>query len=80
MTKRRPAAQWLTIAEAAARLRVSTKTIRRYIDAGRLEVSRVGPKMIRIDVADLDALIVPIPAAPRPGRRAPREPQNADGG
>ena len=52
----------LTITEAATRLHVSTKTIRRYIAAGRLTGYRVGPHLIRLDPAEVDGLLRPIPA------------------
>jgi len=55
-----PARQWLSIADAADRLGVSTKTIRRYIAAGTIRAERVGPRLIRIDVASLDALGKPL--------------------
>lgn len=51
------------IAEAADHLDVSTRTIRRYIADGRLRGYRVGARLIKVDVGDLDALIRPIPSA-----------------
>ena len=33
---------WLTVREAAARLRISTKTIYREVRAGRLRAARIG--------------------------------------
>ena len=53
----------LTVAEAARRQAVSTKTIRRWISSGVLPAERVGPKLIRIKPADLDAVGRRIPAA-----------------
>lgn len=53
----------LTVAEAAAREKKSTRTIRRYIASGRLRAYRVGPRDIRILEEDLDALMCRIPAA-----------------
>jgi excisionase family DNA binding protein len=53
----------LTIADAAVRLRVSTKTIRRRIADGSLTGYRVGPHLIRLDPAEVDALMRPIPTA-----------------
>ena len=50
-----------TITEAADHLRCSTKTVRRYIATGRLAAFRVGPRMLRIETSDLDALIRAIP-------------------
>lgn len=52
-----------TIAEAARRKQVTPRTIRRWIAAGVLPAYRVGPKLIRIKPADLDAVGRRIPAA-----------------
>lgn len=46
----------LSPAEAAARKGVSTKTIRRLIADGTLPAKRLGPRLIKIDVEDVDAL------------------------
>ncbi len=58
-----PVATYETIAEAAARCQVSTKTIRRRISEGRLTGYRFGPTLIRLDPAEVDALLRPIPSA-----------------
>lgn len=52
-----------TIAEAASRLHVSPKTVRRRIADGHLTAYRVGPQLIRLDPAEVDALLRPIPTA-----------------
>jgi excisionase family DNA binding protein len=52
-----------TIAEAAKRTGVSTKTIRRRIADGTLTGYRFGPHLIRLDPAEVDALLRPIPSA-----------------
>lgn len=52
-----------TIAEAAARTGVSTKTIRRRIAEGQVTGYRFGPRFIRLDPAEVDALLRPIPTA-----------------
>lgn len=74
----------LTVADAARLLRVSTRTVRRYIDRGELQVIMLG-KALRIDPADVANLVersrrqmTPGPAAARPsarrnGRGAPAE-------
>lgn len=55
--------RWLTQAEAADYLGVTTRTIRRYISIGLLPASRIkGSRLIRINRADVDALLRPIPA------------------
>lgn len=49
--------KWLSIQEAAEELGVNPRTIRRYIRLGRLEVSRISNKVVRIRLADLDRLM-----------------------
>ena len=53
----------LTIADAASLVRVSTKTVRRWIAEGRLPAQRYGPRLIRIRLGDLEAMGRRIPAA-----------------
>lgn len=56
--------RWLSQAEAADYLGVTDRTIRNYISRGRLPGHRVrGSRLVRIDRADLDALLRPIPTA-----------------
>jgi excisionase family DNA binding protein len=57
-----PTRQLLTIVGAADYIGVCPRTVRNYIAAGRLVGYRLGPHAIRIDVADLDAMLSPIPA------------------
>jgi excisionase family DNA binding protein len=42
---------------------LSYKTIRRYIANGQLTGYRIGKKLIRVDLDELDALLKPIPTA-----------------
>ncbi len=51
----------ITIGAAAVRLGVHPKTIRRRIADGQLTGYRVGPHLIRLDPAEVDALLRPIP-------------------
>lgn len=51
------------LTEAATRAGVSPRTIRRYIAAGHLPAYRLGPRLIRVAVADLDALVRPVAIA-----------------
>lgn len=54
----------ITIDEAAEQLRVDPVTIRRLIARGELPACRIGrTALIRIDQADLDKLLKPVPAA-----------------
>ena len=46
----------ISLAEAADRIDVSTRTLRRYIAAGRLTGYRVGPRLIKIDPTELAQL------------------------
>lgn len=54
--------EWLNQAESAQYLGVTDRTIRNYVARGVLPARRVrGSRLIRIDRADLDALLRPIP-------------------
>ncbi len=52
-----------SIPSAADYLGVSTKTIRRYIASGHVTGYRAGPRLIRVDLNELDAMLRPIPTA-----------------
>ena len=52
----------LSVDEAAELLDVHKSTVYRYVHEGTLRAWRVGPKRIRIRVADLQTLVEPIPA------------------
>lgn len=53
----------LTIAEAAGRLNVNPRTVRRRIADGTLTGYRLGPTLIRLDPAEVDGLLRRIPTA-----------------
>lgn len=55
----------ISIAEAAERLNCGDQTVRDMIARGHLPAYRIGGRMIRVDVVDVDALLVPIPTAGR---------------
>ena len=44
----------VTIAEAAAHLRLNEITIRRWLKAGKIQCFRLGPRSIRISASDLE--------------------------
>lgn len=58
-----------SIEAAANYLNVSQRTVRRYITEGKLRAFRVGGTLVRVDQANLDALIRQIPAARAAGSR-----------
>jgi len=50
----------ISLQEAAERIGLDTTTIRRYVTSGRLTGYRLGPKLIRVDAAEVDDLAQPI--------------------
>ena len=52
---------YLTVAEAAALLRVSPSTIRRWIRNGAVPADRIGPRRIALKRGDLTALVTAAP-------------------
>lgn len=55
--------QLVSIATAAEHGGCHPKTIRRRIADGSLTGYRMGPRLIRVDLNELDALLSPIPTA-----------------
>ena len=53
--------QFETLARAAERTGLSTRTLRRRIAAGDLVAYRNGPRVIRLDPDDVDRLMIRIP-------------------
>ena len=51
--------QYESLAQAAARTRVSVRTLRRWIAQGRLPAYRAGPRLLRVDPQDVDAMMKP---------------------
>ena len=47
----------LTVAEAAAFLQVTTKTVYRHIREGRLRSVKVGPRLLRIPAQEFSAFL-----------------------
>ncbi len=48
-----------SLAQAADRTGVSTRTLRRRIAAGELRAFRAGSRIIRLDPKEVDALFIP---------------------
>ena len=59
----RPARRLVSLDQAADYAGACIRTIRRRISAGDLTGYRLGPRSIRIDLVELDAMLQPIPAA-----------------
>jgi excisionase family DNA binding protein len=51
--------EWLTPKEAAYRIGVSSSFIYKLIKTNKLEASRVGSKLLRINITDLQAIYRP---------------------
>ena len=56
-----PTRHFVSIEQAAEYTGLSTKTIRRRISDGTLTGYRAGPKLMRVDLNEVDAMLVPIP-------------------
>ena len=59
----RPERKLITLAAAAEHAAVSVKTIRRRVAAGDLTGYRLGPRLIRVNLHELDAIMRPMPSA-----------------
>ncbi len=55
--------RWVSQVEAAEHLGITDRTLRRMVAAGDLPAYRLGPRLLRIDLADVDALLRRIPTA-----------------
>lgn len=62
-TKPQPRRQYESLADAAERTGLSIRTLRRRISAGQLPAYRSGPRVLRVDPADVDRLMVLVPTA-----------------
>jgi excisionase family DNA binding protein len=63
-----PPRRFSSIDRAAQLASVSTKTIRRRIADGSITGYRFGPRVIRVDLDEVESLFKPIPTADRRGR------------
>jgi len=48
---------YISIDDAASRLGVHSKTVRKWVAAGHVPAYRLGPKVLRIKLADLEAMV-----------------------
>jgi excisionase family DNA binding protein len=58
-----PTRRYARITAAAKRYDVSERTIRRWGADGDITLYRIGPKLVRVDLDEIDRLIRRIPAA-----------------
>lgn len=56
---------YVSLVEAGDVLGVHSRTIRRYISEGRLTGYRIGPRLVKVKRADLDAMMKVIPTVGR---------------
>lgn len=63
MAKTPPAQKYVTLKDSAEYLGVTERTIRNFIARGDLPAYRIGNRALRIDRADLDKIITPVPTA-----------------
>ena len=64
-----PGPEWLSLQQAALIYGVSVDTLRRRIATGVLPASRIGARLIRVRIADLDRVCRPIVIDERTARR-----------
>ncbi|TPG37099.1 helix-turn-helix domain-containing protein [Mycolicibacterium hodleri] len=60
MSKNKSQLRLSSIAVAAEYCDVHTVTIRRWIASGRLNAYRVGPRLLKVDLDELDEMLRPI--------------------
>lgn len=65
MPKNNPGRRLVSIPEAAEYFDVNPKTVRRWIAKGRLSAYRLGPRLIKVDLEQLDGMLQPIGGARR---------------
>jgi excisionase family DNA binding protein len=53
--------RYASLRDAADYIGVNEKTIRRHITAGRVTGYRIGSRLVRVDLNELDAALRPIP-------------------
>ena len=60
-SRNNPARRWASLSLGAEYLGVSEKTIRRLIASGQVNGYRIGTRLLRVDLNELDALASAIP-------------------
>jgi excisionase family DNA binding protein len=62
-----PRRRMLSMAAVAEQFDVSERTIRRWIAAGQLSAYRIGTRTVRLDAAEVDAIVHKVPTTRRAG-------------
>ena len=62
-TRIEPGPRWGSLEAAADRLGVHPRTVRRMISAGELQGFRLGKRLLRVDMNEVDKLLHRVPAA-----------------
>lgn len=59
--------EWITVAEAAAKIRCSTRTVLRMVDAGTIRKFEVNPRLyfVHVDDVERESQIQPTMGRPR---------------
>ena len=65
-TGRTDRSEWITVADAAAELKVTQRFVRRLIADGELHAVKIGSRLVRIRRDDLEAVLRPIDVHPSP--------------
>jgi hypothetical protein len=61
-----PAPRWAPLKQAAAENGIHYRTLLYWIKHGLIQAHRFGPKLLQVDLNDLDAMRVPVePTGPR---------------
>jgi excisionase family DNA binding protein len=63
--KTAPADRFLSIAEAAEYLGVNVRSVRNMLTDGRLKAYKLGPRIVRIRLSEIDAALEPYADAAR---------------
>ena len=53
-----PPRRFATLIEAADYVAVHPKTVRRWVATGRLTAYRAGPRLLRVDLNEVDAMLL----------------------
>lgn len=56
-----PLHRWATLREGAAYLGIGLRTLTDKIATGEVPAYRCGPRLVRVDLNELDQLMVPVP-------------------